>query len=111
MDGRRGRASAPGERTGRMASWLRFGSDGRNKYLGDPDRMQIPVDELLSEAHATELAHRIRAGAVEGSKPAFGGGPHTANILAVDRERNVVSLFATMGFLFGSGVVIEEFGL
>ena len=33
------------------------------------------------------------------------------NVCAVDRDRNVVSLTATQGYLFGSQVVIEGLGL
>jgi gamma-glutamyltranspeptidase/glutathione hydrolase len=38
-------------------------------------------------------------------------GAHTVNVCAVDRHRNVVSLTATQGYLFGSQVVIEGLGL
>jgi gamma-glutamyltranspeptidase len=84
----------------------------RNRWLGDPDRTQIPTGEMLSETRSAELAQLIRPDRILASeKPAVSGGEHTANIVAVDRERNVVSITATLGFIFGSTVVIEGLGI
>src|SRR5206468_7071150 len=38
-------------------------------------------------------------------------GPHTVNVSAVDKDRNVVSITATQGYVFGSTVVVPGLGL
>lgn len=84
----------------------------RNAYLGDPDFVSIPVNELLSPATAADRAAKISRGEV--FRPAStspDSTPHTINVAAWDRLGNVVSLTATQGELFGSCVVVEGTGL
>jgi gamma-glutamyltranspeptidase/glutathione hydrolase len=90
----------------------------RATSLGDPDVTPIPVNDLLSAEAAAEKARRIR-GAQQGERgcvgvPACGSPPssaHTVNIAAADAAGNVVSITATLGYLFGSAVVIDGLGL
>jgi gamma-glutamyltranspeptidase/glutathione hydrolase len=84
----------------------------RVRYLGDPDFVSIPVEQMLSDASAAERAEMIRAGSVlKGATAQRETGAHTVNISAVDRERNIVSMTATQGFIFGSTVVVPGLGL
>ena len=85
----------------------------RHQYLGDPDFVRIPVDELLSAQSASQKAAEIRKGNLAHGGEIFspGSGPHTANVCVVDADRNVVSLTATQGYQFGAMVCIEGLGL
>jgi gamma-glutamyltranspeptidase/glutathione hydrolase len=84
----------------------------RSEHAGDPDRTPLPLGPLLSEEAARDRATRIRRGGVSGAggdpEP---GSPHTVNILAADPAGNVVSMTATQGALYGSGVAIDGLGL
>jgi gamma-glutamyltranspeptidase/glutathione hydrolase len=82
----------------------------RFQYFGDPDFVDVPVDELLSEERA-----RVRAKTLREGFPMIDAAPaktsSTVNILVKDRDKNVVSWTATHGEGFGSRVAIEGLGL
>jgi gamma-glutamyltranspeptidase/glutathione hydrolase len=86
----------------------------RSTYFGDPEFSPIPIGRLLSLEAARDKAGRIRQARV---LPGARGGiiapssPHTVNILTADTVGNVVSMTATLGYLFGSAVVIDGLGL
>jgi gamma-glutamyltranspeptidase / glutathione hydrolase len=89
----------------------KIGWEERRQYFGDPDFVKVPVDELLSEERAAQRADRLRHGVRPATQPLPTGGPHTANIIAIDRWRNLVSLTATQGDTWGSRVAIKGLGL
>lgn len=83
----------------------------RLDYIGDPEFVDVPVDRLISKAHAAEWQSRIRMDrkmAIE--KPSLGQPepPTTTHLCAVDGEGNVVSLTHTLAT--GSGVVTPGLG-
>ena len=90
------------------ASNLAWGE--RFRYFGDPDFVDVPVEELLSEKRAVARADVLRRGTttvpVKPAEPA-----HTVNIVVVDKDQNVASWTATHGADFGSHVAIEGMGL
>jgi gamma-glutamyltranspeptidase / glutathione hydrolase len=95
-----------------VAEAARLAWQDRVKYLGDPDVTAVPVDQLLSEDTARVAAEQIRQGGLvrpDTSLPP--SPPHTANVVATDAAGNVVSLTATHGSLYGSGVAIDGLGL
>jgi gamma-glutamyltranspeptidase/glutathione hydrolase len=84
----------------------------RRQTLGDPEMVKVPIEQLLSKQAAANRAQRIRGNTKPrstGREPP--GGNHTANIIAIDRERNLVSLTATQGDTWGSRVAIDGLGL
>jgi gamma-glutamyltranspeptidase / glutathione hydrolase len=86
----------------------------RSVYLGDPEWESIPVDRLLSLAAARDKAEQIKRNWKAVRKAAAGDplGPHdTVNVLAADTAGNIVSVTATHGYLFGSGIAIDGLGL
>ena len=87
----------------------------REQYLGDPEVVNVPVAEMLSQRRAREIADFVPRGTTSTDAPepaaAALGGEHTVNVVTADREGNAVSLTATQGELFGSGVVIDGLGL
>lgn len=82
----------------------------RFEHFGDPDFVDVPVDELLSDERA-----RVRAKTLLEGFPTIHVAPtktsSTVNVLVKDRDQNIVSWTATHGEGFGSRVAIEGLGL
>jgi gamma-glutamyltranspeptidase/glutathione hydrolase len=84
----------------------------RAQYFGDPDFIDVPIQQLLSEESAVKRADAIRRQAAPSIVSDLHPGPkHTCNVTAVDHNHNVASITATHGDDFGSRVVIEGLGL
>ena len=100
----------------------------RIRYAGDPDYVEIPISNLLSDAYAARQRERIDRGKAavvsgehyteqvpagsiaSGSQDQFDGGLTTFFTVA-DRDGNVVSITQTLGGGFGSGVAIGDTGI
>ena len=104
----------------------------RFAYLGDPAFADIPLEALESKAYAGARRAQIdidgpplteavgdpwpfhptgrpaRPPATDGRDAAD---QHTTHLTVVDRDRNVVSLTASLGQLFGSGIVVPGTGI
>jgi gamma-glutamyltranspeptidase/glutathione hydrolase len=82
----------------------------RFQYFGDPDFVDVPVDDLLSSERARSRAETLRT-----RFPTTVTVPEesssTVNIVVKDRHENLVSLTATHGEAFGSHVAVEGLGL
>ncbi len=87
----------------------------RARYLGDLDFSKAPIDRLISDEYAAELAKRIQTdrplkieayGLVE---PPDDAG--TSHFCVVDSKGNVVVSTETINTSFGSLAAIEEWGL
>ena len=102
-----------GDRGWTDAAWLHLQLEAaklvyadRDAYLTDPASRPVPVDHLLSAAHAGELAARIDPGRVDPAPPAarrlVGG---TVYLGVVDADGNAVSLIQSNAAGFGSGVL------
>lgn len=94
-----------GEAT-RLAYWV------CENAVTDPDRVAVPVAEMLSEASIEALRARIRpdrmADDIPTTKPMH---PDTVYITVVDRERNCMSLINSLCFAFGSGLMAPRSGV
>ena len=85
----------------------------RNKYVGDPDQAEIPVDRLLSDAFADRLCSYIeigKAGDPTGAG-ALDSNRDTINLSVVDKDRNVVSFINSLYQSFGSGIACAKTGV
>ena len=102
----------------------------RNRYVGDPDFVDVPLDELLSQAFADERACLIEPSAA--TKPVSPGSPDgayapcaaaaagadrgvaqpgsTTHLTTWDRWGNVVSYTLTIEQTGGSGIVVPDRG-
>ena len=81
-------------------------------YLGDPEFSDIPIERLLSDSHADELAADVKKGGNYRSKAAPPPKEnHTANVSCIDPKGNACSFTSTQGVMFGSHVVIDGIGL
>ena len=82
----------------------------RFEYFGDPDFLNVPIADLLSEKRAIARAEMLRKGiATPVSRPSEP--PGTVNFVIIDKDRNMISWTATHGGGFGSHVAIEGLGL
>jgi gamma-glutamyltranspeptidase / glutathione hydrolase len=90
----------------------------RNAYLGDPDFVPNPVQQLLAPAYAAKLRATIspdRATPSVDVTPGLGPPPRegeeTTHYSIVDRWGNAVSVTYTLNDWFGSGVMADGFVL
>jgi len=88
----------------------------RNSYLGDPDFVKNPVEQLLNKDYAAKLRAAInpqKAGVSRDIKP--GVAPHegnnTTHYSIVDKWGNAVSVTYTLNDWFGAGVMASNTGV
>lgn len=94
----------------------------RDRYVGDPAFVGVPVEGLLDEDYAAsraELAPGLSGAATAGTPPGgvFRGGDATrepggtSHMVIVDAEGNAVSMTTTVESIFGSGRMVGGFFL
>ena len=84
----------------------------RAEYFGDPDFVDIPINELLSDAYIAKRAAQVKANAIsdiEQVKPGIDS-PSTTHFSIIDKWGNAVSNTYTINWSYGSGVVVEGAG-
>jgi gamma-glutamyltranspeptidase/glutathione hydrolase len=94
----------------RMAYWQ------RNQYLGDPDFVSIPINNLISAENAKRLVALISSNKATDSKvlqgwPIKENHQNTTHFSIIDNEGNRVSSTLTVNYIFGSSVVAEGTGV
>lgn len=84
----------------------------RSKYLGDPDFADVPMEQLLSEAHEARVLKQINSISPTPSdliRPGLPEGPaestETTHFSIVDKDGNAVANTTTLNFSFGSGIM------
>jgi gamma-glutamyltranspeptidase/glutathione hydrolase len=87
----------------------------RNQWLGDPDQVAMPLQRLLSRAHADQLRAQIRSdrhrpAAELAAQATAGGGSNTTHLSVVDRQGGLVALTTTLNFAYGSGISVPGWG-
>ena len=88
---------------------MRVALADREEHIGDPAYHQPPLDRLLSDAYAEEVAARIRRGLRCRPMRAPGEPRDTTTISVVDRDGMVASLTHTLGV--PSGVIPPGTGI
>jgi gamma-glutamyltranspeptidase/glutathione hydrolase len=84
----------------------------RDRYLGDKDRVHVPVKDLLSVAYAEALRREISQDRAMTHLPDVKlPSSDTVYISVVDRDRNAVSFINSTFHSFGSGVVGPRTGV
>ena len=85
----------------------------RNDHVADPAQAQVPVERLLSPAHARALAGKIRMDCAMGPLPSARLPVHadTVYLCVVDRDLNTVSFINSLFTAFGTGLVAPESGV
>lgn len=87
---------------------MRVALADREAHIGDPAFHPPPLDRLLSDGYADEIAARIRAGTRAAPQQAGVEPPGTTTVSAVDAEGLVATLTHTLGT--PSGVIVPGSG-
>jgi gamma-glutamyltranspeptidase/glutathione hydrolase len=87
----------------------------RARYLGDPDfNEDMPIERLVSKAHAGNLRGSIELDRASESDPALFAESYesdqTTHFSIVDKDGNMVSLTYTLEWGYGSHIVVEGAG-
>jgi gamma-glutamyltranspeptidase/glutathione hydrolase len=100
-----------------MIEAMKLAYADRAEYLGDRDRVEVPVERLISKAYAAELRAGInpdRARSVESIRPdssALGGGGNTTHFSIIDEFGNAVANTTSLNFSYGVGLVAGDTGI
>jgi gamma-glutamyltranspeptidase/glutathione hydrolase len=95
------------------AEAMRRAFTDRNRFMADPDFEQVPLDRLVSKAHASALRadiDRSHATPTPPFDPAIVEGNNTTHYSVVDAEGNAVSTTTTINFGYGSFVTVSGAG-
>tara|TARA_R110002110_G_scaffold5945_14_gene30072 strand:+ start:1812 stop:3401 length:1590 start_codon:yes stop_codon:yes gene_type:complete len=91
----------------------RLAYDMRDRYVADPGFSDVPVERLLSDRLADELAARIDPDRAIGQLSPLRDplNRETVYLTVVDRDRNAVSFINSLFFGFGSGILAPRSGV
>jgi gamma-glutamyltranspeptidase / glutathione hydrolase len=95
---------------------MRLAIADRNAFVGDPEHVSVPLDQLLSKEYAARQRSRIDPDrtipfARQGEPRASQERENTTHLTVVDRDGNMVALTQTLGAWMGSGVVAGNTGV
>jgi gamma-glutamyltranspeptidase/glutathione hydrolase len=88
----------------------------RNRLLGDPDEVDMPLDLLLSDRYAAEQRQRIRAdrhrpaSELEAEPSPALGSTNTTHLSVVDRDGGMVAATTTLNTAYGNGISVPGAG-
>src|SRR5229473_4983699 len=84
----------------------------RNRWLGDPDVVDMPLDRLLSKSYAATLRSQIDPKHATPTPPQAAGGEamHTTHYSIVDAQGSAAAVTTTLNGGFGSGVTVTGAG-
>lgn len=83
----------------------------RDRYVGDPEFVDVPIDYLNSREHADELRSRIDPERAEAHLHDSVGGGGTIYLCVCDSDGLAVSLIQSIFRGFGSGIVADGTGV
>ena len=96
-----------------MVEAKKLGFADREKFMADPNWVDVPIKELLSKEYAAAQAKRIDPLRAAVDVPA--GGPElfgdTTCFCVADRWGNVVSMLQSIQMGFGSGLIAGDTGI
>lgn len=96
----------------RMIEAMRLGFADAFTYVADPEQADIPLDELLSESHASELRALVQPdralSEIESGQPPASD---TVYLTVVDDAGNACSFINSLYHNFGSGMVAGDTGI
>lgn len=104
------------DQTHLLAEIMRRAYFDRAEFLGDPDFVDIPQTELLSESHAQQWASSINMDQATSSLSLNGPknveqGMHTTHFSVLDKEGNKVSATLSINLPFGSAFTAAGTGV
>ncbi|MCI0882559.1 MAG: gamma-glutamyltransferase [Chloroflexi bacterium] len=86
----------------------------RNRYTGDPDYVEVPVDRLIAKHHVEDFIDDLD---MEKASPEIEPGQgsneseHTTHVTVADADGNVVAATQTINELWGSKVTVPGTGM
>ncbi len=84
----------------------------RNRYTGDPEYVEVPVDRLISKHYVEEFVDGIDMDIASPElDPGSNEPDHTTHVTIADMAGNVVSATQTINELFGSKVMVPGTGM
>lgn len=95
------------------AEAMRRAFTDRNRFLGDPEFENVPLQMLVSKAHAAKLRSDIdpeHATPTPPFDPSIVDGNNTTHYSVVDADGNAVSTTTTINFGYGSFVTVSGAG-
>ncbi|MCW4036985.1 MAG: gamma-glutamyltransferase, partial [Candidatus Bathyarchaeota archaeon] len=94
---------------------LKIAFADRQRYLGDPSKVDVPIDGLISKDYAKRRAEEIDdvAGVYSPGEPTdnVGEGRSTTHVSAMDSNGNIVAATQTLFSAFGSKVTTPGTGM
>lgn len=109
------------QRTHALIEIMRRAYSDRALYLGDSDHVEVPIEKLLSEAHAENLLADFNPARATASQSYLDAnsppgqereeGQDTTHFSIIDREGNYVAATLSINYPFGSGFVPEGSGV
>ncbi|WP_018924833.1 gamma-glutamyltransferase [Salsuginibacillus kocurii] len=98
-----------------MAEAAKLSFSYRDQWVTDPEFLEVPVNQLLSDSHTNKMAGQFsmeKAFPVEemGELPELGQNRDTTFMAVTDHEGNSVSLIQSVYHEFGSGLIPEGCG-
>ena len=99
-----------------MVEAMRQAYADRSEYMGDPDFVKVPVEELTSKEYAKKIYERIdpkKATPSDNVRPGLGPikeGSNTTHYSVVDRMGNAVAVTYTINESWGSGAAVKGAG-
>jgi gamma-glutamyltranspeptidase/glutathione hydrolase len=105
-----------GQDAGVVAAISALAGGDRDQYLADPRRREVPIAELLSEAHAEALLAAARRRIKQPRLPRTTKGANRASgdtvaVVTADSDGYAVSLIQSIFHAFGSGVLEPATGI
>ncbi|MGI9356302.1 MAG: gamma-glutamyltransferase [Rhizobiaceae bacterium] len=91
----------------------RRGYASRGRYLADPDKVDVPLNSLLSKDYAHQLFDDIDPQKSHHPEGALDLPPHqdTVYISVVDKDRNACSFINTLFWGWGGGITTKKHGI
>jgi gamma-glutamyltranspeptidase/glutathione hydrolase len=86
----------------------------RAEFLGDSDRVDVPIDRLISKGYAATLRQKIdprRAQPVRAISSGVPAGANTTHFSVIDGSGNVVANTYSLNFSYGLGLVADGTGI
>jgi gamma-glutamyltranspeptidase / glutathione hydrolase len=84
----------------------------RDRHVSDPALTEIPIDKLLSDDQAREIARAVQAATTDQTTPpARNGNGDTVFLCVVDKNGNAVAMIQSLYSSFGSGRMVPGTGI
>ena len=87
---------------------MKRATSDKDSYIGDPAHVEVPLERLLSKAHAREHAASIRAGERAQVERLAYEPRDTTHVCVVDKDGNAASMTHSLGM--PSGVITDGLG-